>query len=93
MGFALWCLGKTEESLACAVSASRHPNVVFWPFTSVAAALVELGRMDEAKRALTEAVRMKPGLTITAMRGMFPFPRSDGTELFFNNLRQAGLPE
>ncbi len=92
-GVAFWYLGQTEDALAYAVSACRHPNTVFWPFTSVAAALVELDRMDEAKKALAEAVRRQPELTITAMRGMYPWPETARAELFLENMRKAGLPE
>ena len=59
-----------------------------WPYTSLAAASALAGKMDEAKAALAEALRLEPKLTIKFMT-LFGPPVPNLHE----GLRKAGLPE
>ncbi len=55
-----------------------------------AAALVKLGRMDEARDDIKQVLRLDPGCTLKIMRET-PFWRD--VEPFLDALRKAGLPE
>jgi adenylate cyclase len=59
-----------------------------WPYVSLAAASVLLGKIDEAKTALAEARRLNPKVTIKFVTQFGPpIPN------LFDGLRKAGLPE
>ena len=59
----------------------------------LASACGQLGRIDEAKRALDELLRQMPGLTVTATRQQVPWKNPEHTERYLEGLRRAGLPE
>jgi TolB-like protein/Tfp pilus assembly protein PilF len=53
----------------------------------------QTGQLEEACRSAAEALRLQPGLTISAVRAMIAFkcPRDD--KHYFDGVRKAGLPE
>ena len=68
-----------------AIDAGLHNNI---PYQDLAAAYALEGKMDEAKTALAEALRLNPKLTIKWMRVHAP-----NLPPLFEGLRKAGLPE
>ncbi len=68
-----------------AIDAGLHNSI---PYQDLAAAYALEGKMDEAKTALAEALRLNPKLTIKWMRVHAP-----NLPPLFEGLRKAGLPE
>jgi TolB-like protein/Tfp pilus assembly protein PilF len=92
----LYRLKRYREATACAYEATRNETAdLIWPYTHLAAALGQLGRTSEAKAAVTELLRRKPGLTISAMRSWPHNQRRSqkALEHLVDGMRKAGLPE
>jgi TolB-like protein/class 3 adenylate cyclase/Tfp pilus assembly protein PilF len=51
------------------------------------------GRIDEARAALDEYLRLVPGMTATTIRSQVLFERPEVMDRFMDGLRMAGLPE
>ena len=61
---------------------------------ALAASYAQLGRIDEARAALAEVLRVEPDLTLGKLRDRFsPTTDPDPLERFLDALRKAGLPE
>ncbi|MGC2076661.1 MAG: hypothetical protein WA728_11645, partial [Xanthobacteraceae bacterium] len=68
---------------------------LIWPFVHLAAALGQLGRAAEARAAVEEIHRRRPGLTVSGVRS-WPHNRSRSEHSLahmLEGLRRAGLPE
>jgi TolB-like protein/Flp pilus assembly protein TadD len=88
MGCVLYLAGRHGEALA-AFDAYGRPNASIHRWR--AAALVKLGRIDEARTEMQALLALRPKLTATEARKIFDYlPNSDD---FVAALRQAGLPE
>jgi tetratricopeptide (TPR) repeat protein len=93
---ALYQLGRYEEAVACARDATRSPTVDLpWSYIFHAAALGQLGRGEEARLAVAELQRLRPGLTIS---GFAQWPHNQNRSAasrarITEGLRKAGLPE
>ncbi|MSP81949.1 MAG: hypothetical protein EXQ94_03195 [Alphaproteobacteria bacterium] len=57
-----------------------------------AATLAELGRLDEGRKHLAEAIRLRPQLSAKDSGAFHPY-RPDLTAKFVDALRKVGLPE
>jgi Flp pilus assembly protein TadD len=97
-GLAKLYLGSYEQAIAWsrrAIEANRnHPHGHLY----LAAALGQLGRLDEARSAAKAALALHPALTIPRARAILTAVSDDPTYLaqtepFFDGLRKAGLPE
>jgi TolB-like protein len=92
----LYLLERHEEAAACARDAARNPTVdLLWPYVHLAAALGQLGRGEEAKLAVAELQRRRPGLTIS---GFAKWPHNQNRSAMTlarisEGLRKAALPE
>jgi tetratricopeptide (TPR) repeat protein len=91
-------LGSYEQAAAwCrrAIEANRnHPTAYFW----LAAALVQLGRLEEAHYAIKAGLALDPNFTVSRARASWTAMSDDptylaGLEPTFDGLRKAGLPE
>jgi TolB-like protein len=93
---ALYQLGRYDEAVACARDATRSPTVDLpWSYIFHAAALGQLGRREEARLAVAELQRLRPGLTIS---GFAKWPHNQNRSAMSlarigEGLRKAGLPE
>ena len=58
-----------------------------WPYASLASAYALDGKVDEAKSALAEALRINPKLTVKWFASLGELPH------LLEGLRKAGLPE
>jgi adenylate cyclase len=84
--------GNREEANRLAVQASLHLNANFWAPATLAATLVNLGKLDEAHNALHEAIAQKPDLSLAYIGETLPF-RDDGVrDAIFGILTDVGLP-
>lgn len=93
---ALTCVldGENEEGLSSAQQALQIPSATgYWPHAVMAASLSNLGRTDEARNALANAVKDKPDLTISFLKENMPTKDKNGLEPYLTGLRRAGLTE
>ena len=83
-----------EAALRYAEKASRRgAKAGFWPDTLAAAALAQLGRHDEAARALAAARARQPRLSIAFVKRSMPFRFQDHFDNQIDGLRKAGLED
>jgi TolB-like protein len=57
------------------------------------ASCAHLGRFDEARTAVKQALRLNPGLTIARLSDLFPIGRYKNLDAYLKGLRTAGLPD
>ena len=97
-GLAKLHLGSYEQAVAWfrrAIEANRNvPPAYFW----LAAALTQLGRLDEARSALKAGLALNPAFSISRARAAWTAMSDDPTYLaqlepIFEGLRKAGVPE
>ncbi|MFY9840318.1 MAG: winged helix-turn-helix domain-containing tetratricopeptide repeat protein [Xanthobacteraceae bacterium] len=93
----LYLLERYDEAVRFARDAARQHSFVdlIWPFVHLAAALGQLGRTAEARTAVQEIHRRRPGLTVSGVRS-WPHNRSRSEHSLahmLEGLRRAGLPE
>ncbi len=97
-GAAKLYLGSWEQAVAWfrrSIEASRNfPTVYF----NLAAALAQLGRLDEARSAVKAGLALNPAFTISRAHADWTAVSDDPTflaqlEPIFDGLRKAGLPE
>ncbi|MEE8246914.1 MAG: tetratricopeptide repeat protein, partial [Alphaproteobacteria bacterium] len=94
IAYALLRLERYEEALDWARRATREPHAVFWPYAHVVVCLVALERIDEAREALAELLRIEPKLTIQSIESSAGYVTDRKTqERYTDALRKAGLPE
>ena len=63
---------------------------------ALAASYAQLGRIEEARTALEEDLRLEPDLTLERLKqrgGQLDLSDNDFIEAFLDGLRKAGLPE
>jgi adenylate cyclase len=63
----------------------------YWAPAVKAAALANLGRIDEAKQALALALEAKPDLSIGFLENNMPTKHAGGLDPYLNGLRKSGL--
>ena len=86
--------GDTAQALEWAQKTLRNPRAKgYWPHAVYAAALVQAGRLEEAKSAVQDAVRELPGLSVDYLVTTLQTKHPGGLDPYVNNLRKAGLPE
>jgi tetratricopeptide (TPR) repeat protein len=90
--FVLFELERYEEALDWARRARLSPHPRTATLALFAAALVTVGRLDEAKTALMDLLDHAPSLTYSTYRQM-PFGRAGTMEKIASALRDIGLPE
>jgi adenylate cyclase len=93
---ALACLlaGENEAALGWARETVRNPRARgYWPHALHAAALAQLGRMDDARQALAQAREALPDLSLSYLAQTLPAKEPGGLDPYLDGLRKAGLPE
>ena len=87
-------LGRYKEAIGYA-DKTRQFQVPYgyWPYATKASALAQLGRTDEARELIPQAVKEKPELSISYIHKTLPTSHEDGLQKYFEGLRKAGLPE
>jgi TolB-like protein/class 3 adenylate cyclase len=72
----------------------RVPNSHYWANVALVAALGHLNRLDEARSAVAELLRKRPGFSCSfAKDHLFYVKDSAQIEHYVNGLRKAGVPE
>ena len=86
-------LRRHEEAVNWARQALRHQNTN-WPLNSnLVSALAHLDRLDEARSALDELEKRRPGIMIEFIRTHTTVTDPGYMEHLLDGLRKAGLPE
>jgi hypothetical protein len=73
--------------------ALQHDSSLFGAMVTLACANAQLGRQDEAQRAVDRLVAYIPGYSLRAMRKNPMFSDPVFVEKLVESLRLAGLPE
>jgi TolB-like protein/Flp pilus assembly protein TadD len=92
---AMYYLERYESAAQAAREAVRHPVVdLVWPYVYLAASTGQLGTTEEARHAIEQLCRLRPGLTISAFRTWPLNEVRDATDLdhLTDGLAKAGLP-
>ena len=85
---------EREEALVWAERTMRLPRIKsYYPHAMLAAALANLGRIDEARAAIEKAIEWKPDLTLSFVEKNMPTKQPGGLAPYLDGLRKAGLPE
>jgi len=91
-GFAAMLSGNYDEALAFGLKARRENPRWSVNLRFVAATLVHLGRLDEAREKAREFLAIDRTFTLSAFRQWYPL-REPELSRYVDALRQAGLPE
>jgi TolB-like protein/class 3 adenylate cyclase/Flp pilus assembly protein TadD len=93
LGFATFLAGRYGEALEHVDRSVRLNPSIPGSYRLRAACLSELGRLEEARAALAEFLRLVPDATIASMRAQLPLKNPDDFERYARALRRVGLPE
>ncbi len=86
-------LAGYEESLNAAEKSLRENASVPGVYRVRAAALSQLGRMDEARAALADFLRLVPDATVATTKAQVPLKRPGDLDRYIEALKRAGLPD
>jgi TolB-like protein/class 3 adenylate cyclase/Tfp pilus assembly protein PilF len=89
LGVALYHCGRYEEALSALMRMNQPPNLVR---RHVAANLVRLGRMEEARQMATEFLKNDPDYRLER-ETVWPHKNPNDLDDFITDLRRAGLPD
>jgi adenylate cyclase len=93
IGCAHWVAGRYDEALFWTRKGSlEHPPMVSIA-RMMAACLVRLGRISEAREMVRQLRDDYPDLTISNVIATIPFRDADFVRRYVEDLRKAGLPE
>jgi TolB-like protein/class 3 adenylate cyclase/Tfp pilus assembly protein PilF len=96
LGLSKFHLKAYTEAVTCFRKSIEHNRNNAWGHLGLAAALIELNSLEEAKAALQEGLALDRNFTISRL-GANSAPISpaslEGRNRFFNALRIAGMPE
>lgn len=91
LGRALVLAGHSEEAIE-ELERSRAEAPDYRPcYSSLVVAYVETGRVEAARIAAKEFLRLRPGFTVREYDGVFGFSKRSDTERFLNAFKAAGL--
>jgi adenylate cyclase len=89
LGWAQYMAGQHEEAVATLQKMTNPPNAVR---RTLAAALVEVGRVDEARAMIKEYMKNEPEQTVADIRKL-KYKYRPYVDKWANDLLKAGLPE
>jgi tetratricopeptide (TPR) repeat protein len=84
---------RYEQAVDWAQRAVAHDPRNDMAYRTLAGSYAQLGRLEEAQRALEEELRLNPGLSLRRVRQQNPTTDPDFLARWLEGLRQAGLPE
>jgi adenylate cyclase len=93
LGNALYMLKRYDEAVPPLRECASRMRYFRIGHLWLAAALAQLGRMEEARAAAAEVLRIEPGFTIQRWKCTAVYRNPDDAERLFDGIRQAGLPE
>ena len=84
--------GRFEEACTWAEKAFRDVPHFVMSAAVIASSCALSGRMDDARRAAGDLLKLDPKLSATTLRGRLPFRRAEDANRFAEGLGKAGLP-
>jgi adenylate cyclase len=93
LGHIHFFLGRYEEAIDVSHRALQYDPSLFGALVTLACANAQLGRQDEAQRAVDRLVAYIPGFSLGAVRKNPMFSDPDFAQKLVESLRLAGLPE
>ena len=88
LGSAFYAMRRYDDAVE---TLTRMNETGFWRLCYLAASLAQMGRMEEAKNAVAEALRRRPDFSIAKLR--FSELVEAEVDHFIDGMRKAGLPE
>jgi len=85
--------GRYQEATESAKKALRLNNYMIQAHLILAASCAHLQRLDEARAAVKQSLKLNDRLTITRLDEFFPIARYKNLDAYLEGLRKAGLPE
>jgi adenylate cyclase len=93
LGHVYFFLGQYEKAIDVSHIALRHDPSLFGALVTLACANAQLGRQDEAQRAVNRLVAYIPGFSLRAVRKNPMFADPAFVKKLLDSLQLAGLPE
>ena len=93
LGHIYFFLGQYEKAIDVSHIALQHDPSLFGALVTLACANAQLGRQDEAQRAVNRLVTYIPGFSLRAVRKNPMFSDPAFVEKLVDSLQRAGLPE
>jgi adenylate cyclase len=93
MGLAHLVARRPEQSIESILRGLAERPHATWIYRMLIPALVEAGRLTEARERMSVLKRDYPNLTIRAVREALAFHTEEIIDRYAAGLRQAGLPE
>ena len=91
LAFALFVAGRYEEALHAAEKSLQENASAPGAYRVRAASLSQLGRIDEAKSALADFLRLVPDATVPWTKAQLPLKRPEDLDRYVEALKRAGL--
>jgi adenylate cyclase len=91
LAFALFVASRYEEALNAAEKSLRENANAPGAYRVRAASLSQLGRIDEARSALADFLRLAPAATVASTKAQVPLKRSGDLDRYVDALKRAGL--
>jgi adenylate cyclase len=93
MGWAHFAAGRYGEAVRWLQTSLQWRNDYNLAYRGLAASYARLGRLEEARAALAEALRLEPELTTAKIRSELRVADPSFMEPYVDGLRRAGLPD
>jgi adenylate cyclase len=94
MGWAHFSRGRYEEAVPWLERSRQNSPAFALAYRGLAAAYGQLGRLEEARGALQEDLRLVPDESISKIKTQISsIADPDFLERYFDGLRKAGVPE
>ena len=90
---AKYLIGDDDAAVRFALKALAQSGFQWSRYAVLIAALGQLGRLEEARRYLTELTRVRPNFSVDFVQTAHPFSRDMGIDRYYEGLRKAGVPE
>ena len=95
-----WCIAtahlqelRYEKAEEAAKKALQLNGDIILAHLILAVSYAHLGRLNEAKEAIGQALALNPELTISRAQKIFPIARYKNLDKCIDGLRKAGLPD
>ncbi len=85
--------GRPAEACDSATKSARMYADWDTTYRVLASALVQTGRMEEARSAVARLLELSPAMTVSKLRELWPIRNPQTLDMILEGLRIAGLPE